>query len=234
MPAYDRTPAEDIREIDRWSGGVGWIAHPEEEAQRASHAIATPDGKGVWLLDPLDADGVDALLGEFGPVVGVAVLFNWHARDAGAFARRHGVAVHVPEWMDRVEERIDAPIERYRDGFGDFEVRRYAPIPGWNEALAYRVADGTLAVADAFGSAPGYVVGDERIGMPVSQRPWPPREQLRDCDPERILLGHGAGVFTDAAAALDDALDGARRRLPRALLANGATQLRALYEATTD
>lgn len=231
MPNYDRSVAEDRREIDRWDGGVGWLAHPAETGQRASHAVRGDDG--VWLVDPLDAPGVDDLINEFGDVAGVAVLSNWHTRDAGVLAQRHGVAVHLPEWMTRVEDRVEAPIERYTETVGDsgFRVRRCQPMPGWREGIAVRETDGTLYVPESLGTAAAYTVGDERLGCPPIRRLWPPRGLLADVDPQRVLVGHGAGVFERAAEAMDDALTGARRRLPRALLAHGPTQLRALVEA---
>ena len=251
MPNYDRRDATGYREIDRWDGGVGWLAHPHETGQRASHAVVADDrversstgsrtqsGDGVWLLDPLDAPGVDDLIAEFGEVVGVAVLSNWHARDAGVFARRHDVRVHLPEWMTRVEGRVDAPVERYATGpgsrgFGDagFRVRQCHPLPGWREGIAYRESDGTLYVPESMGTAPAYTVGEERLGLSVIRRPFPPRDRLAGVEPARVLVGHGAGVFEAADEALADALAGARRRFPRALAAHAGTQLRALVEA---
>ncbi len=48
--------------------------------------------------------------------------------------------------------------------------------------------------------------------------------------PERILVGHGTGIFTDAAIVLGEALATARPGFPRALL-EGGSQLRALIDA---
>ena len=231
VPIYDRQAATAIEEIDRWEGGVGWLAHSGERGRRASHALRGDDG--VWVFDPVDAPGVDDLLATVGEVAGVAVLSDYHARDAGAVARRHGVPVHVPEWFERVAERVLAPVERFAGAIGDsgIRVRRYAPFPGWREGVAHRPADGTLYVADALGSAPLYTVGEERLGVYLLLRPFPPREVFAAADPDRVLFGHGTGVFEDAADALDDALAGARRRFPRALARNGAGQLRALVGA---
>jgi hypothetical protein len=234
VPAYVRSSSTAYEEIDRWSGGVGWIAHPAEDGERASHAIRADDG--VWVLDPVDAPGVDELLGEFGEVAGVAVLSSYHARDADAVANRHGVAVHVPRWMDRVEERVDAPVERYETGPGEtgFEVTRVEPLSLYQEAITYREDDGTLVVPDLLSSGSGYPVGDERVGMMLGSRLVPPRGAFDGVDPERILFGHGEGVFEDAAGALDDALAGARRRFPRALVRNLGTNLRLFVSAMRD
>ena len=62
----------------------------------------------------------------------------------------------------------------------------------------------------------------------------PPRDALGGLEPERILVGHGPGLFEDAAAALSDALSGARRRLPRTLTTDLGAQVRALVAALGD
>lgn len=243
MTIYDRGESTAFREIDRWENGFGWLAHPNESGRRASHAIRGDDG--IWLVDPLWAPGVAERIDDIGAVAGVVVCFNWHARDVDRFADHYDVPVFVPEWLDRVEERTRAPVVRFAETVGDsgFEVRRYEPVPGWSEAFAYREADGTLYVPEALGTAPSYVVGDERIGAGIVPRLVPPRTHLGDLEPERILVGHGAGIgFTDgppepgpmdAARALEHALAVSRRRLPRALRANGAVQFRSMLSAVT-
>jgi hypothetical protein len=236
MTMYDRDTSTDFETIDQWDSGVGWIAHPDEEGFRASHAIVGDSGD-VWVIDPIDAPGVDDLLADLGTgeVAGVAVLSNYHARDAGVIADRYDVPVYLPEWMDRVEERIDAPVERYTGTLGEsgFLVRKCKPFPGWHEAIAYRESDRTLYVADVVGTAPLYTVGDERIGVYLLARLFPPRE-TDDFVPERILVGHGTGIFEDAAATLTDAITGARRRFPNALMTSGRTQLHAAIAAIQD
>lgn len=243
MPTYDRTPATDLEVVDRWDDGVGWLAHPHETGRRASHAVRADDG--AWVIDPLDAPGVDDLLAELGTVAGVAVLGSHHARDAGPIADRHDVAVHVPTWMDRVAERVDAPVERYGTSFGEsgFEVQRVEPLGLWQEGVAYRESDGTLYVPDLLGAGPGYTVGDERVGVVLSNRLTPPRDVFEGLTPERILLGHGRGVLTggdrmdadgdrmDADEVLEDALSGARRRFPRAVVGELWTNVRLMAAA---
>jgi hypothetical protein len=236
MTMYDRDTPTDCRMIDQWDNGVGWIAHPDEEGYRASHAIVGDSGD-VWVIDPIDAPEVDELLADLGTggVTGVAVLSNYHARDAGVIADRYDVPVYLPEWMDRVEERIDAPVERYTRILGEsgFQVRKCKPFPDYYEAIAYRESDRTLYIPDVLGTASLYTVGDERIGVYLLARLFPPRE-MDDFVPERILVGHGTGIFEDAAAALTDAITGARRRFPNALMTSGRTQLRAVTEAIQD
>ncbi|WP_439027393.1 hypothetical protein [Haloarchaeobius sp. DT45] len=235
MPVYDRRHATDYAVVDEFDGGVGWLAHPDEEGQRTSHAIRGEEGR-VWLFDPIDAAEVEQLYADLGEVAGVAVCSSWHARDAGVFARRHDVSVFVPEWMDRVDDRVDAPVERYDGELGSsgFVVRRVDPLPGWQEAVCYRDADRTLYVPDVLSTAMKSCVGDERIGMFLFARFFPPREAFAGWRPERILVGHGTGVFDAADDALDDALEGARRRLPRGLFTRGPAQLRAMLGALRD
>lgn len=224
--------ADAPREVGvvEWSDGVSWLV-ADETGRRASHAVAGEDG--VWLFDPIDAPGVDDLLAGVGTVAGVAVLSNYHARDAGAFAERYGVPVSVPSWMNRVTERVDAAVSRYDSELGasGFAVRRSNAIPGLREAVAYRDRDGTLYVPDLLGSAPTFTVGDERVGVYLLARLFPPRDVFAGLRPDRLLFGHGRPIDEEATGALSNALSGARRRFPRALVTNGPTQLRALAAA---
>lgn len=234
MPAFVREPATDPEFVDRWDGGLGWLAHPREAGRRASHAVAGEDG--VWLLDPLDAPGVDDRVADLGDVAGVAVLSNFHVRDAGAVAERHGVPVSVPSWLDRAAGLLDMPVERVDGRLGDsgFDLRRCEPVPGWSEAVAYREDDGTLYVPDVLGTGPTYTAGGERLGVYLLVRPFPPRGTFADVTPDRVVVGHGTGVFEDADAALEEALAGARRRIPAAVRENGAGSLGTLVAALRD
>ncbi|MFB6108989.1 MAG: hypothetical protein ABEJ82_09170 [Haloplanus sp.] len=222
--------SRELREIDRWDGGVGWLAHPDERMQRASHALAvdpsspstprTPTDRDVWVVDPVDAPELDDLLAALGDVVGVVVCLDRHTRDAAAVATRHDVPVYVPAWMSGVAAGLDAPVERFDRTLGDSGYRvlrvRDTSIPPWREAALF---DGeTLLVPEAVGTAPYYRAGDEPLGVHPMLRPFPPRRALGGLDPDRVLVGHGAGVFDDAATALREALANARRRAPAAYL----------------
>jgi len=224
--------AGDPQEFDfiEWSGGLSWLA-TGESGRRASHAIVCEDG--VWLFDPLDAPGIRDHIADLGEVVGVAVLSNYHTRAAGEFAEKYGVPVSVPTWMNRVEERVGAPVMRYDNKLNgtEFSVSRLNPIPGWREGIAFRECDGTLYVPDVLGSAPVFRAGDERVGVYLLARVFPPRDVFDGVCPDRILFGHGTPIENGAKNALTDALSGARRRFPHALRANGWTQLRALMAA---
>lgn len=204
----------DLREIDRWEGGVGWFAHPDERMQRASHALAV-DGE-VWVVDPVDAPGVDDLLAGLGEVTGVVVCLDRHARDAAALARRHDVPVYLP---GPVGDGVDLDVESRRvDGRlpgSPYEVRTVVnwPVPPWREAALVDPEGGTLYVPEAVGTASFFRTRSERLGVHPVLRPVPPRGALAGLDPERVLVGHGEGVDRDAAGALREALAGARSRM---------------------
>ena len=217
MPMKASGPATDWQEIDRFDNGArgaGWVAHPDERMQRASHALAADDG--VYVVDPVDAEGVDDLLTEFGEVAGVVVLLDRHKRDAASVARRHDVPVYVPDVMAGITDDIDAETTVVRhdiDGSG-LAVHGVINNPLWSEAALYSEDDGTLVVAEAVGTGSYFLAGDERLGVHPALRITPPK-RLRRFDAERLLVGHGEGVLTDAASAVDDAVSGARGRAPR-------------------
>jgi len=219
MPMKATGTATGFAEIDRFEDGVGWIAHPDEEMRRASHALRVPAGEGddedgVLVVDPVDADGVDDLFAEFGDVRGVVVLMDRHGRDAAAIAERHDVPIYVPSFVDPGIDARTQPVTDRLPGT-DFEVLRTVDIPGWDEAALY---DGeTLVVGDAVGTAKYFTTGEERVGVHPMLRVKPPRA-LEGLHPERVLVGHGEGVLHDGAGALAYALDGARRRAPKAWL----------------
>ncbi|WP_224449851.1 hypothetical protein [Haloprofundus salilacus] len=207
---------EDLREIDRWDHGVGWIAHPHEEMQRASHALEL-DGD-VWVVDPVDADGVDDLLDDLGDVAGVVVGLDRHKRDAATLACRHGVSVYVPDWMSGVAKKLNADVERFGRELGDTGVRaltvRDSTVPPWQEVGLYDESSGTLVVPESLGTAPFFLAEGERLGVHPMIRLFPPTRPLSSFNPERILVGHGAGLHENARGALADALENSRRRTP--------------------
>ncbi len=204
--------ATNFEVVDRFDGGLGWVAYPDETMRRTSHALAV-DGD-VWLIDPVDAEGIDELLADLGEVRGVVVLMDRHSRDAVTFARRYDVPVYVPPFVD---VDVDAPTEQLVGRLPDseFQVVQTVDWPGWSEAALY---DGeTLVVGDLVGSVEYFVAGPERIGVHPMLRVIPPRV-LREFSPERVLTGHGDGVMENGAAALQTAVDGARRRAPKVWL----------------
>lgn len=218
--------ATSLREIDRFGrdgsaesalGGVGWIAHPEEAMQRASHGFAH-EGE-VWIVDPVDAERLDDLLADLGDVAGVLVLLDRHKRDAAAVANRHDVAVHIPVWMTGVASTLDAPVERLQpdEAVGGFQLYEVLDVPFWQEAALHRPADDTLYVPEALGTTGLFRAGDERVGVHPVLRLTPP-SSLTELPVERLFVGHGTGITEDAEDAISTAVRTARRRAPRAWL----------------
>lgn len=205
--------ASGYREIDRWEHGVGWIAYPEETMRRASHLMEA-DG-GSWVIDPVDTDGIDDLLGEFGGVAGVVILLDRHKRDAATVANRHGVSVYVPSFMDGVASELDATVERFEGGLEGTGYSLYEVVNNrfWQEAALYSEETGALFVPEAVGTAEYFLAGDEKLGVHPMLRLKPPRS-LRRFRPDRIMLGHGEGVSEDATESLRRAIEGSRRKAP--------------------
>ncbi|MDZ5811223.1 hypothetical protein U4E84_07670 [Halorubrum sp. AD140] len=210
----------DLHEIDRFDGGVGWIAYPEETMERASHAVAVPNEEtetaDVWVFDPVDAPGLDDLLADLGTVAGVVVGLDRHVRDSAAVATRHDVSVWVPDWMTGVAEDVDAPVERFGDRLADtgFEVFRIrdSSLPPWQEVGFF---DGeTLIVPESLGTSSYFRGRRERLGVHPMLRLFPPTAALSGRDPDRVLVGHGVGVLEDAAIAVEDALSNSRGKAP--------------------
>ena len=196
----------ELNAFGRFDGGVGWIAYPEETMQRASHAVES-DG-GLWIVDPVDAAGVDDLLEEYADLAGVVVLLDRHKRDAAAGATRPDVSVHVPEWMDGVASEIDAPIERFGKTLAGFDVVRLRDNPLWQEAA---LSDGeTLVVPESLGTVGYFLAPDETLGVHPMLRAFPPK-RLRGYDPDRLFVGHGEGVSENVGAEIRGAIDRSRR-----------------------
>ena len=208
MPMKD-SDSTSLREIDRWEGGAGWIAYPDEGMERASHALV--DGDDVWLVDPLDADDLDEFLSDLGEVAGVLVLLDRHKRDAATIANRHDVSVHRPSWMDSIDSEIDAPVATLGGMLDEtgYEVRKRINLPVWKEAVLYRPDDGTLLVPESIGTADIFCTSEERLGVHPVLRFTPPNE-LADLSVDRLLVGHGSGIQEDAMATIREAISESR------------------------
>jgi hypothetical protein len=203
----------ELTVIDRFDSGVGWIAHPEETTGRASHAVESEGG--LWIIDPVDAEGLDELLEARADPTGVVVLLDRHARDSAAIANRHGVSVHVPAWMSGVAEKLDAPIRRFEGELAGFEVERLIDNPLWQEATLF---DGeTLVVPEALGTVGYFRASGEKLGVHPMLRPVPPK-RLRSHDPDRLLVGHGEGIAEDVGDSIRRAIDNSRRTAVRLYL----------------
>ncbi|SEW29283.1 hypothetical protein [Halobacterium jilantaiense] len=194
-----------LEAITEWDRGIGWFAQPDEDAMRGSHALATESG--VWVIDPLDAEGLDDRLSELGEVTGVAVVHDRHTRDAEAIANRHDVAVYVPEWMDLTREKLQSEPEPLGDELPGttYEIRRLIDTDEWEEAILVDEAGETLVVVETLGTLPGFCASDDDIGLHPTLDETP--DGLADYQPERILVGHGESIYEGGAAELDAALD---------------------------
>jgi hypothetical protein len=201
--------ATDVEFVDRREDGFGWIAYPNETLRRTSHALEA-DGD-VWLVDPLDAEGLDERLSELGTVRGVVVCFTGHSRDAAKLARRHDVPVYLPKGMNAALPS-DVETREFVGELGDSGYRAYefVSLPVWREAALYHRTKRTLYVPEAVGTAEFKRVGDERLGVHPALRLIPPRS-LRAPAVDRLLVGHGHGIADAPESAIDDALDSSRR-----------------------
>jgi len=211
--------ADEWKEIDRFEHGVGWLAYPEEKMQRASHAMES-DGD-VWVIDPVDVEGLDDLLAEFGEVAGVVILLDRHKRDCAEVANRHDVSVWIPSFMDDVAEEIDASIKRFDNSLGDsgFKVHKVVDNSFWQEGMLYNEDTGVMIVSESVGNTGYFKTGDRKLGVHPMRRFTPPR-MLTDFEPERIHLGHGPGVHENAPEALEEAIKGSLVRTPQLFFKN--------------
>lgn len=215
--------AGTVNEIDRWDGGAGWISHPDEQMQRASHALATDEG--LLVVDPVDAEGLDDWLADLAAehdldgVAGVAVLLDRHKRDSAAVATRHDVPVGVPSWMSGVAGDLDAPVEPLGSLLADttYELRRVIDNPFWQEAALYQAEAEVLVTPEVFGTVSYYCAPNEDLGVHPMLRITPPRK-LRRLDVDRLLVGHGEGVPKNAGEGIRRAIRGATRNAPKLYL----------------
>jgi hypothetical protein len=184
------------RIVDELDCGFGWLL--DERYARTSHALA--DDRRVWLVDPVDVEGLDARSRGLGEPAGVIQLLDRHRRDCAAIAGRYGVPHHVvPTALPETP----------------FEV---VPLVGWRrwrEVALWWPERRILVAADAVGTS-RFFAGDEVLGVhPVLRVLKPPRALAR-LEPEHLLVGHGPGVHgAEAAEALRRALARARTGLPR-------------------
>lgn len=211
MPTKARGLGND-QDYESFEGGFTWIAHPEEAMQRASHALETEEG--VWLVDPVDAEGLDDHLVKLGEVAGVALLLDRHERDASRIATRHEVPVSRPPGIDR---SIEVPTQDVTDNLPgtEYEFVTVQDGPLWHEVGLWNGS--TLVVPESLGTNDFSCVGDERLGLNPLSRLFPPR-QLARYTPEELLVGHGYPLFEDVPRAMEIAVSNARRRLPKAWL----------------
>jgi hypothetical protein len=187
-----------LRFCDEFEGSFGWTPAEEELQRRTSHAVAS--GGQVWIVDPLDGEGIDERIRVLAAPAAVVQLLDRHDRDCRAVADRLGVPLHVTPFQG-VE---GAP----------FEIVRVLNVPGWREGALWFPAERVLVCADAVGAAPYFLAKGERVAVHPLLRLAPPKA-LAGFEPSQLLFGHGEGLAGDEAAeALRAALRTSRRRIP--------------------
>jgi hypothetical protein len=190
------------RFCDELESGFGWIASEPARLERASHALAE-DGR-VWLVDPIEIDGLAERIEALGTPAGVIQLLDRHQRDSARLASRYAVPLAKAPFADKPEL--------------PFEIVRVVDFPLWREAALWWPENRTLVVADALGTASYFLAPGERLAVHPLLRLLPPRSLAR-LEPEHVLCGHGSGVHgPDASRALEEALRSSRRTIPRWLV----------------
>jgi hypothetical protein len=184
-----------VRLIDESEVGLGWIETGPRA--RTSHALLV-DGR-VWLVDPIEPVELEPRVLALGEPVSVIQLLDRHDRDSKAIATRLRVPHHV------VPETVPGT---------PFEVLPLVRSRFWREIALWWPEQRTLVCADALGTIPYFRAGGEPAGVHPLLRFKPPR-RLLGLGVEHLLVGHGEGIHVDAAAAVDDAIQNARRRIPR-------------------
>ena len=211
MPIRNDEPGEEVTVVHRWEKGLTWMAHTEPQMQRASHALV--DSDEIWLVDPLDAQGLDEEIDALGTIAGIVVLDRHHGRHADRLAARHDVAIHVPTHLPKDSHPVsgfDAPVEFFDEELADtgFELvwQKTKPLLQWYEGALYHPDRGTLVIPDTLMTS-HLTVQDGRLEVVPFWRFSPPTE-LGDLAVERVLVGHGEPVTDDAQTALEEALAG--------------------------
>lgn len=205
MPEDDDQKEASLTEVTEWRDGFSWIAYPEERAQRASHALSTD--AGVWIIDPVDAEGLDDRVASFGEVAGVLVIQDRHTRDAVTVANRHDVRVYVPNWMNLVRDKLEARAESVDQVLPrtDYSVHRLIDTDEWEEAVLVNESKNTMVVPEAVGTLPSFGSDDNELGVhPALDEP---PHRLLDWNPDRILVGHGKSIHVDANERLEAAIN---------------------------
>ena len=187
-------------------GSVAWLLGAGDPAQRASCAIVVD--AGTLVVDPVDGEGLDALLSGLPPVIGVVTLLDRHQRDAAVIGERLGAPRLTPIALGGSGVAVAGVEER-----SVFERRR------WREALLWLPDRRLLVCAETLGTA-GFDLA--RSGDPLGMHPFarlqPPRAAFAGLDPEVIAVGHGPPLDHDATGSMRNVLRRARWQLPQSWL----------------
>lgn len=229
MKVRNDDPGDEVGVVHRWETGLTWLPHPDTQMERASHALVE-DGD-VWLVDPLDAAGLDEELDALGTVAGVVVLADTHARHAERLAERHDVAIHVPACLPEDSHPVsgfDTPVEVFDETLADtdFELVWEKVRSWWQEGALYHPDRGTLVIPDTLMTG-HFTLQDGRLEV----LPWfrfSPPTVLGELAVERVLVGHGEPITDNAQSALEEALSGVHASTVEAILRNLPTMARML------
>jgi hypothetical protein len=185
---------------DRGARGFSWIV--DEPATRTSHVLVS-DGR-VWLVDPVRLEPALERARGLGEPAAVLQLLDRHNRDCAAVSAALGIPhLVVPETLEH-------------SPFDMIPLRR---TKRWREVALWWPEERTLVVAEAIGTNAFFAPPRHDAGVHLLLRLAPPRDVLGAFAPDHLLVGHGEGLHGTAAAnGLRDALDHARRGLPRIAL----------------
>lgn len=190
---------EAVRFCDELGFAFGWISPSPSRLERASHALAD-DGR-VWIVDPVDGEGVEERIRALGDPAAVVQLLDRHDRDCAALASRLAVPHYAPPFAD-------VPL-------APFTIVPIASRRLWREVALWWPARAVLVCGDALGTARYFLGPGERLAVHPILRLTPPHE-LAALAPRHVLVGHGEGIHGDAAAAaVREAVTSSRRRLRR-------------------
>ena len=182
--------------------GIGWIAAEPPAMQRASHALVHEGG--VWLVDPVDGDGLHERIAALGQVRGVVQLLDRHNRDSAALAARYGVP------------HIETPFHGLPGT--PFETIGLVRRKRWREVALWWPEPAVLVVSEALGTTPFFAVPGERVGVHALLRLTPPR-RLTGIPARHLLVGHGPPLEgVDVPERIARAVSRSRREIPRLLL----------------
>lgn len=184
-----------VRFVDELEDGFGW--QEPARVRRTSHALAA-EGR-VWVIDPIEGEGVEERIHSLGRPAGVIQLLDRHERACEGFAERLAVPLQV------------APVSLPETPFVVLPVLRSR---FWAEVALWWPERRVLVCADALGTVPYFRAGSEPAGVHPLLRLRPPRA-LCGLAAEHLLVGHGEGLHgPETAAAVEEALQTARRRIP--------------------
>ncbi|MBC5825073.1 MAG: cupin domain-containing protein [Candidatus Eremiobacteraeota bacterium] len=175
---------------------------------------------GAFIVDPLEPDD-DAVLSHLrtAGVRAIVVTNRDHARAAARFGRELNAPIIASE--------PDAPLlslgadRVVRDG-DDIFGWRVMVLDGYKtagEMVLYSKALRTAICGDAFWGAPAgalSLMSDEKLIDPV--RALLSARRLRALQPVNLLVGDGAPVFGNAAAAIGALIDGRAAEAPASIL----------------